>query len=245
MLHRGLQDGVEKAGKNIREAEEVPRQEEKPQYEAAYGVDKTEAAAKSAVCHAYAMGRKLAQKQRCLQKIQQSESVSDPAGESISEAPNCSNLASASQTVSVDVNLAKTSTYYAENNGINLVEIKLKAEQEKPLAGRLLKNEASTKRIKEKQISPVLEKTDKKTVRERPMRRVKPYIGAADISSLKPDEISKAAKIKEFRNRNIKTKAVEIEKAAAMERSKSNINKEPLARIPDGGSIVYSGNSAK
>ena len=64
-----MQDGIEKTGKNIREAGELLRQEEKPQYKAAYGVYKTEAAAKSIACNAYAMGRKLAFRQKTQRKF--------------------------------------------------------------------------------------------------------------------------------------------------------------------------------
>lgn len=247
MLHRGLQDGIEKAGKNIREAGEQPRQEEKPQYESAYGVDKTEAAAKSAASNAYAMGRKLAQKQRNSEQVQQPESVCEPAGESISEVPNCCGLPSASPTVSVGVNLSETSTHYAGNNGINPAKIKLKTEPEEPLAGSLPKNEASAKDIKERQNSQILEATDKKTVWEKTSVRVKPYVKTANIASAVSDKAAPAAaKIKEFQNRDIKTKAAEIKKAAAMERkNKPNANKEPLAGKTAGGSAVYSGNSAK
>lgn len=246
-MHQGLQSGIEKAGKNIREAGELPGQEEKPQYEATYGVDKTEAAAKSIANNAYAMGRKLAQKQRHSKQVQQPESVSDLVDESISEAPNCREQPSVSPTVSVGVNLSETGTRYAENNGINPAEIKLKTEPREPLAGNLPENEASAKGIKEKQISPVLEAADKKTVWEKTSGRVKLYIKVTNISSAVSDKAAPGAvKIKEFQNRDIKTKAAEIKKAAAIERkNKSNTNKEPLAGTPAGGFDVYSGNSAK
>ncbi len=247
MLHKGLQYSIEKAGKNIREAGERPGQEEKPQYEAAYGVDKTEAAAKLAVGNAYAMGRKLAQKQRQSKQVQQPESVCNLAGESISESPNCSEQSSTRPTTSVGVNLSESSTRYAGNNGINPAEIKLKTEPKEPLAGSLPENEALAKGIKEKQFSPVLEAADKKTVWEKTSVRVKPYIKVANVSSAVSDKAAPgAAKIKEFPYRDIKTKAAEIKKAAAIERkNKSNTNKEPLAGTPAGGFAVYSGNSAK
>ncbi len=244
-MPRGLQTGFEKAGKNIREAGELPRQEEKPQYEAAYGVDKTEAAAKSTVSNAYAMGRKLAQKQRQSKQVQQPENVCEPTGESISEASNCRELPSVSPTVSVDMNLSEISTRYAENNDINPAEIKVKTEPKEPLAGSLPKNEASAKGIKEKQISPVLEAADKKTVWEKRQCRVKPYTGVSAEKPFKTANPPNMLKIKESSNGDIKTKTLIINKAAAKYRNEFETNKEPLAGTPAGGSAVYSGNSTK
>jgi len=95
LLKQGLQTGVEKAGKNIREAGELQKQEEKPQSESAYGVDKIEAAAKSTAGNAYIMGRKLAQKQKNVKKIQENTIASEPKppNESVSETANCDETA--------------------------------------------------------------------------------------------------------------------------------------------------------
>ena len=56
-------------GKAARAAAARPRPEDKPQSDGAYGVNQT----KTAASNTYAMGRKLAQKQKNSKKIQQSK----------------------------------------------------------------------------------------------------------------------------------------------------------------------------
>ncbi len=240
-----MQTGVEKAGKNIREAGELQKHEEKPQSESAYGVGKTEAAAKSAAGNAYIMGRKLAQKQKNVKKIQENTIASEPKppNESVSETANCDETASASHTVSVDVNLPESTAHYVGNNGINIADIKLKTKTEEPLAGSFIKSEAAVERIKEKPNSHILEAADTKTVWERPIHRVKPYVGVSAENSVETASLPKLPKIKELSNGDIKTKTVAINKAAAA--NEANTNTEPLTGTPAGGSAVYAENTAK
>lgn len=240
-----MQTGVEKAGKNIREAGELQKHEEKPQSESAYGVGKTEAAAKSAADNAYAMGRKLALRQRKAKKIQDWTIASKPEqpNENIPKKQKCDKATSASYTVSVGVNLPENAAHCAENRDITTAEIKLKTKPEEPLAGSFIKIEAAVERIKEKPNSHILEAADTKTVWERPIHRVKPYVGVSAENSVETASLPKLPKIKELSNGDIKTKTVAINKAAAA--NEANTNTEPLTGTPAGGSAVYAENTAK
>ncbi len=240
-----MQTGVEKAGKNIREAGELQKHEEKPQSESAYGVGKTEAAAKSAADNAYAMGRKLALRQRKAKKIQDWTIASKPEqpNENIPKKQKCDKATSASYTVSVGVNLPENAAHCAENRDITTAEIKLKTKPEEPLAGSFIKIEAAVERIKEKPNSHILEAADTKTVWERPIHRVKPYVGVSAENSVETASLPKLPKIKELSNGDIKIKTVAINKAAAA--NEANTNTEPLTGTPAGGSAVYAENTAK
>ena len=246
LLHRGLQKGIEKAGKNIREAVELPKQEEKLQSESAYAVDKTEAAAKSVASNTYAMGRKLAFRQKNSKKIQQPKNIpeAEPPGENIPKTANCDEATSASYTVGVGVNLSESTARYVENNGINTADIKLRTKPDGPLAGSLIKNKAPAKLIKEKPDSKILDVTDKKTVWESPIHKVKPYMGISAENSVETANPPNMHKIKELSNGDIKTKAVAINKAAAKYRNEFE-NTEPLVGTPTGGSAVYTEKLAK
>ena len=77
------------------------------------------------------------------------------------------------------MNLPESTAHYVGNNGINIADIKLKTKTEEPLAGSFIKSEAAVERIKEKPNSHILEAADTKTVWERPIHRVKPYVGVS------------------------------------------------------------------
>ena len=191
------------------------------------------------------MGRKLALRQRKAKKIQDWTIASKPEqpNENIPKKQKCDKATSASYTVSVGVNLPENAAHCAENRDITTAEIKLKTKPEEPLAGSFIKIEAAVERIKEKPNSHILEAADTKTVWERPIHRVKPYVGVSAKNSVETASLPKLPKIKELSNGDIKTKTVAINKAAAA--NEANTNTEPLTGTPAGGSAVYAENTAK
>ena len=204
-----MQDGVERVGQNIWEAGQIERQEDKQDGQSAYGVNKTEAAAGASAQAAYVLGRKLAQKHERLKKLE-SISEADPLNEISPE--TLSHNEAASYTVSVAVNPSDNQRYPLADKAVCTAEAALSNELNKPLAGHLIKVNEAAERIKEKKNKPDLPSEDKKTVRERPIYRVKPYIGATDISQEKSDNAS----VRQAPNRDIRTKTIALPKTIAV-----------------------------
>ena len=73
MVQCGLESGIERIGQNIREAGMLDKQEKKSEDQSVYGINQIEAAAGTAAHAAYVLGRKLAQKQKEIKKLQHSQ----------------------------------------------------------------------------------------------------------------------------------------------------------------------------
>ncbi len=197
-----MESGIERIGQNIREAGMLDKQEKKSEDQSVYGINQTEAAAGTAAHAAYVFGRKLAQKQKEIKKLKHPKSISEiePLNEIVPETPDINEVASF--TVGVGVNPPEKRSYTVADEAIRALATAAKNELDKPLAGRLTKSKTAAERIKENKNKLDFLPEDKKTVRERQIYRVNPYVASTNISQDKSND----AAVRQALNRDIRIK---------------------------------------
>jgi len=146
LVQRGLSDGAERVGQNIREDGELSDQEEQPENQPAYAVNRTEATAVAAARTAYVLGRKMAE-QKLKQKKEQQPEATGEAGQQQSNGEPVPELEAASEIEPVpEIEVQNGSGHYiaVENN---VPDIKQRVPEDKMVPDKRpeLKNEVKNK----------------------------------------------------------------------------------------------------